>query len=85
MSELELYKFLEEHEIEYRWERQNTEFLVWIPFYLLEDFTEMIGEDYFCEGGVDVNLQYSWVCIDITNIAECHSIDLENILKKEAD
>ena len=86
MTELKLYKFLNDHELEYRWEiyeTKNNEFLVWIPFYLLEDFTEMIGYDYLSEGGINVNLQESYICLNIFDIAEYHEIELENILKKE--
>ena len=86
MTELELYKFLNDNNIEHHWEKSvnnEDEFLVWIPFLLLDEFTELIGTNYLSEGGTDVNLQKDCVCLDIVDIAEYHEIELENILKKE--
>lgn len=83
MTELKLYKFLNDTAQEFRW--CNDEFLVWIGFDALEEFTEMIGEDYLCEGGMNINLQHDCVCLDIADLATYHGIDLENILKKEEE
>lgn len=83
MSELELYKFLNNTAQEFRW--CNNNFLVWIGFDSLEEFAEMIGEDYLCEGGMNINLQRDCVCLDITSLSACYGIDLENILKKEEE
>lgn len=82
MTELELYKFLNEDDgvQQYNWE--GDEFLVWIKFWVLEDFTKMIGYNYLSEGGMDCNLQDYCACIDIVDICEYYDIDLENILKK---
>jgi len=85
MTELKLYKFLNDHELEYHWqdyEKKDAEFLVWIPFYLLEEFTQMIGYNYLSEGGIEVLLQESCIALDIVDIAEYHDIELENILSK---
>ena len=82
MTELDLYKFLnKESGIEqYNWE--GDEFLIWIDFDLLSDFTKMIGHSYLAEGGMDCNLQDRLVCLNIVDVCEFHGIDLENILKK---
>ena len=83
MTELELYKFLNEGYgvQEYRWE--GDEFLVWIRFDGLEDFTKMVGYNYLSDGGIDCNLRDDCICINIVDIAEYHDIDLEDILEKE--
>ena len=82
MTELDLYKFLNNNDgVQYRWEDNNI--LVWISFYYLKDFTDMIGYNYLSESGMDCNLQNDCICVNITDIAEYHDIDLENILKKE--
>lgn len=85
MTELKLYKFLNDHELEYRWkiyENKEDEFIVWIPFHLLEDFTKMIRYSYLCESGIEVNLQESCIALDLVPIAEYCDIELENILDK---
>ena len=83
MTELDLYKFLNDDDNgvqEYRWE--GDEFLVWIPFNSLDDFTKIIGCDYLSEGGYDCNLQNDCICIDIADVCEYYDINLEHILKK---
>jgi hypothetical protein len=80
MTELELYKFIDEYNIEHRW--NGEEFLVWIPFYVLDDFMEMVSDSFFDEGGYEVNLQCDYICLDLAPIASYEDIELENILKK---
>ena len=80
MTELDLYKFLNDEYNgvqQYNW--KGEEFLVWISFWCLEDFTKMVGYNY---GGLTCSLQRDCICIDIVDIAEYHYINLENILKK---
>lgn len=83
MTELKLYKFLNENTIEHHWERENKELIAWIPFYWLEEFAELIGEHCLSDGGIMVNLQNGYIALDLVPIAEYHEIELENILEKE--
>ena len=82
MTELELYKFLndEDNTQEYRWE--GDDFLVWIEFDSLEVFTHMIGYYYLSEGGYDCNLRSGCICINIVDLCEYYDINLEHILEK---
>lgn len=79
MTELELYKFCEDKEIDWR----GDELVIWLYFWDLEEFTELIGEDFFSEGGLDVNLQYKQVAFDLVPICESWDIEPTNILKQE--
>jgi hypothetical protein len=79
MTELELYKFCENKEMDWRGE----ELVLWINFYDIKEFTDLIGYDYFSEGGYDVNLQYDCIALDLVPICECFDIEPENILAKE--
>jgi len=62
--------------------RIRDEILVWLYFSQLEDFTRLVGHDYFCEGGVGINLQDNCVVIDIVDILEYLEID-ENVIETE--
>jgi len=53
----------------------NGEILVWLYFHQLEQFTNLIGGDYFCEGGIDVNLQDDCVVVDVKDLLEYLDID----------
>lgn len=82
MTELELYKFIKDNEIEIDW-RLEKHLYIWIPFYHLEKFTKLLGYDNFFEGGEEVLLQYDCVCVDILDICERFNIEPTNILPKE--
>lgn len=68
MTELDLYKFLSENEIETS--RQGKYFTAWIPFYLLKDFTELIGYGMLDEGGLEVRLQEYNVAIQLNEVCD---------------
>jgi len=81
MTELDLYRFLQENEIEFSW--SGDMLLAWITHWNLSDFTEMIP-GMLDEAGVDVRLQsYGTVCIDLVPICDWFGIDPERILKPE--
>lgn len=82
MTELKLYKFIHEYEIEIDW--RGDSLYIWIPFYVLNEFTNLLGYDHFSEGGEEVNLQYNCICLDLVDICESCEIDPENILPKES-
>lgn len=82
MTELKLYKFIKDNEIEIDW-RTEKHLYIWIPFYHLEEFTKLLGYDYLCEGGEEVSLQHDCVCVDILDICECFDIEPTNIFPKE--
>lgn len=83
MTELQLYKFIQDNDgIEIDW-RTHKHLYMWIPFYNLKEFTDLLGYDYFAEGGEEVSLQNDCICIDILDICEIFDINPENILPKE--
>ena len=84
MTELELYKFCEEKELDWRG-KNNEELIIWIYIWDIDDFVELVGEDFFVEGGYNVNLQYKQIAFDLVPICECFGIDPEHIYKKEDD
>jgi hypothetical protein len=80
MTELQLYKFIHENNIEIDW-RGNC-LIIWLYFFQIRDFVELVGKDYFYEDGYDINLRADCVAVDITDICEYHEVEPENILKK---
>lgn len=81
MTELQLYKFVQDKEIHWRGDK----LLLWIPFYDLSDFTSLVGVNYFSEGGEPVYLQSETVCIELNDLCECMDIKPENILEREPE
>lgn len=69
MTELELYKFLRSSNVScFRIDERETKpdmYLVWIYFWGIEDFIKLMGDYYFDEGGLEVNLQKDCICVDL--------------------
>lgn len=84
MTELDLYKFITENDLEYRWQDNKGEedLLIWIPFYLLEDFTKMINLDYIGESYLDVVLQSNAICLFLSTVCYAYNIDIETVVEK---
>lgn len=78
-KDLELYKFCEDKEMSW----YEEELIIWIDFYDLQEFTDMIGYDYLCEGGIEVRLQKDCVAFDLVPICEYIDIDPTDIFEKE--
>lgn len=80
MTELQLYKFIKDNDIEYRWESE--EILFWVPFYLLGDLTDLIGSSYLSEGGIQVRLQEGYIAMAGYDMCEYFGINPDNVFKK---
>lgn len=81
MTELQLYKFVQEKEIDWRGDK----LLLWITPHYLSEFAELVGDDYLCEGGEQVFLLPDGViAIELNDICECFEIEPTNILPRES-
>lgn len=81
MTELELYKFCQDKEIDWRGEK----LILWIEPYDLKEFAELLGFDYLCEGGVRAYiLTEGTIAVELNDLQGDFSIELEHILAKEA-
>lgn len=78
MTELQLYKFCKGKEIDWR----NEKLILWIDHYDIKEFCNLLGYDYFSEGGVEVNLQYGCIAIDLVPLCQAYDIEPTNILEK---
>ncbi len=81
MTALDLYKFIEENEVEIDW--RGSELVIWLHPYDIRDFTELIGYSYFSECGHDAILQFHNIALDIVPICEHFGIEPTDICKKE--
>ena len=80
MTELQLYKFITENNIEYHW--YEDEVIVFIPFYLLEDLTKMLGYGAFDGDVLDCKLKYDSICVAINDFCDYFGINMENVFEK---
>ena len=54
----------------------------WINHTDLLEFTNYVGDDYLCDGGIDVNLQRTQIAIELDDLLEYAGISPEDLLPK---
>jgi len=80
MTTSDLYEFCQGREVDWRDEK----LYIWLSFDELEEFTELLGEYHFVEGGMDVTLLHDSVVIDLVGICKANGINPEHIQNKAA-
>lgn len=83
MTELQLYKFIEENDVSLRWD--GDELIAWISFLWISEFANLLRYDLLSDGGLEVNLQSDCIALDMTEICEHFGIEPENIFAKEEE
>ena len=78
MTELDLYKFCQGKEIDWR----GKELILWVDFCDLKELAELIGYAHLSEGGMEVALLAGCVGFALNDLCDNYDIDPENILKK---
>lgn len=79
MTELDLYKFVQDKEIDWR----GDSLMLWIDSGDIDEFAELVGDGMFDDGGLVVHMTHGGtICIDLNDINVDSEIELENILSK---
>lgn len=86
MDKLQLYKFIHDNGIEYRYqynyENKKDDLLIWIPFYLVEDFAKLI-EYINSDSPTECSLTQNHLCLWMLDICSHFGIELEEIFEKQ--
>lgn len=80
MTELELYEFIESSGSDTSYE--NGVALIWVYHFNINDFAKLIDDYWLEDGGLEVRLQDTYICIDMTDICEDYDIDMEAVFGK---
>lgn len=82
MTELDLYKFLQDNNVEISW--HGDEYLhIWLDSDYISDFVGLMDRCDADDGGIDCKLQNGGnVVINILDLCEEYGINPENILAK---
>lgn len=87
MSELELYKFINENDVEIRWEEE--ELLLWMDHWDMETFGEILNREDADDGGYPCQLQTTLgqaiIVLDLVPLCEEEGINPENIFEKDKE
>lgn len=76
----ELYDFLKENETGLYKNYKTDEVIgyVHISFYDLKNFVDIVGEDEFVEGGINVQMFNNSICVEINDIIEGYGHELSD-------
>lgn len=77
MTELQLYKFIKEHDIEYH--KFGDDIVLFVNYYLLEEFSKLLGTSILDEEGIKCTMKEKYICFDMKYICDYHGIDMENV------
>ncbi len=84
MTELGLYKYISDNNIE--WHRHNNEGVpdvVILPYtFQLEDFNKLI-ENYDTDDGLEVRLKNGYAAIWMKDLCEYFDVEMDNVFKGE--
>ena len=85
MSELDLYKFITNNDIEWhRRENEGTEDIIIFPnTFQLDDLIKILSPGLFDDGGVECHLMNGYVCIWMKDICEYSGIDMDRVFTGE--
>jgi hypothetical protein len=82
MTEIELYKYITENNIEYHWYEDTV--YICPHIFQVEEFVELLPKGIFDDGGIrDIRLFDGYVSIDMNNICDYCGININNVFKKE--
>ena len=88
MTELQLYKFINDHDCEWHW-NPDGHLIVFINWFWLEEFCRMLGRNIFDDDGLPCEQH---LCADgdvalneFENVLEYYDIEPENVFPKDED
>ena len=85
MTALELYKYITENKIEYKWEDNDGEQdVLLMPLICeVEGLLKLFSENYFSDGGINVVLFKGYLAIWMKDICSYYGIELDDIFVKK--
>lgn len=83
MTELQLYKFIQENEVEISW--HGDEYLnLWLDRHEIKEFADLLDRCDADDGGIDCKLQNGGTIVfNLLDICDEYDINPENILAKD--
>jgi hypothetical protein len=83
MTELQLYKFIQDNGVEMHW--HGDELMCFLDAWMINDFCYMASHDLFDDEGIECRLKNSYIAFDLCDVCEYYEIDPENIFSKEEE
>ena len=82
MEILDLYRFINENDVEYRW-INDEDVCLFVNNFFIERFHAILDGSIFDDDGISCIMKDGYFCFHMRFICEYHGIELEEIFKKE--
>lgn len=81
ITELEFYKFCNQQELDWR----SGKLIMWIEPEDLKELSQLLGDNYLCEEGLNINLRNGGtLALELNEICKDFNIEPEDIYSKES-
>lgn len=82
MTDLEFYKYICEKGFEYHWLDDETDVILFVPLYELDNFKDMLGSNIF-EEPIKCYMKYDYIVFHMQDICDFWNIDISDIFDKD--
>jgi len=86
MTELELYKFVDDNCLEYNWIENDIgddiNVILFVNNEQIEDFKKLLDYSIFDENGITCIAKYEYFCFHMLEICDYFGINISNVFKK---
>jgi hypothetical protein len=81
MTAIQLYKFINDNDVEFRWQKNNGEIDVMIfpNVSQIEDFFNILSPSVFDDGGIDCTMMHGYFAIWMNDICKYYGIDMTEV------
>jgi hypothetical protein len=77
MKALDLYKFIQNNNIEYRW--YDKDVIMFVNCSAIEEFNKLLGPHILDDNGIECRMKDGYFCFMMANICEYSDIELIDI------
>lgn len=85
MTELDLYKFIQENNIEWHWHEflGGDDVIAFFYFFQIEEFAKILSKDVFDDEGIECVMKDGYLALQMKDICDYYGIEMENVFPKE--
>lgn len=83
MKELDLYRFVTDHKIEYHWDNDGKKIHMFVNYLDIRTFYSILTYNIFDEEGIECNMKDGYFAFEMVEICEYYDIESERVFSKE--
>ena len=85
MSELELYRFIAENQLEFNCLDDDKEVILFVSKFIVDDFMDLLSKHstFLTDYGLDCVIKDGYIAVKMADYCEYHSIELSNVFIKK--